>query len=164
MPAEVPADEQAGYDTVVDNVYLKLLTAQPELRSPAPVRRMNTWMKYAAAVVLILVAGGSILLPKVSGVKADSPLSNANTPIQPVTNTNKAILILGNGKQINLESSSTGQLAQQNGSSVTKPEDGQLVYENNNAELNSDAVEFNTVSTPRGGNTRFNYQMAVEYG
>lgn len=63
--------------------------------------------------------------------------------------SNKAILTLGDGSSITLDSAGNGLLASEGGTSVTQSEKGQLVYKLGvNAET---APVFNTVSTPKGG-------------
>jgi transmembrane sensor len=62
---------------------------------------------------------------------------------------NKAILTLGDGSSITLDSAGNGLLASQGGTSVTQSGKGQLVYKSGqNAES---APVFNTVTTPKGG-------------
>ncbi len=62
---------------------------------------------------------------------------------------NKAILTLGDGSSITLDSAGNGLLASQGGTSVTQSGKGQLVYKSGRNIEN--APVFNTVSTPKGG-------------
>lgn len=62
---------------------------------------------------------------------------------------NKAILTLGDGSNITLDSAGNGLLASQGGTSVTQSGKGQLVYQSGQGA--ESAPVFNTVSTPKGG-------------
>lgn len=152
--AAVPEEAQPGHDAILEQVYQNLLAELPELQVTAPVRRMKPWMKYAAAAALLLVAGGGYYFYSSTKEEAGrEQLSNITPAERPTSNNNKnkAILTLGNGKQIVLDASGNGQLAQQTGSLVIKPADGQIVYNSNDSIPSQRAVEFNTVTTPRGG-------------
>ncbi|MCF0072761.1 FecR domain-containing protein [Dyadobacter sp. CY261] len=62
---------------------------------------------------------------------------------------NRAILTLGDGSSITLDSAGNGLLASQGGTSVTQSGKGQLVYKS--SEIPENEPVFNTVSTPKGG-------------
>jgi len=106
------------------------------------------WPKIAAAAVLIFSLG----LYWWSG-KDQSPIAQQSAPTVQLADIppggNKAILTLGDGSSIMLDSAKNGSLASQGSTNVTKSKKGELVY---NASGNSDqAVVFNTVATPKGG-------------
>lgn len=71
---------------------------------------------------------------------------------------NKAVLTLGNGKTIVLDSAKNGLIASQGSSSIVKTNNGELVY--NATPQNKQEVAFNTISTPRGGS----YQVVLPDG
>jgi transmembrane sensor len=71
---------------------------------------------------------------------------------------NKAILTLGDGSTIALDSAANGSLAQQGNSAVVKLAGGQLAYRPTGAA--NDIVVMNTMSTPRGGQ----YQLTLPDG
>jgi transmembrane sensor len=114
----------------------------------APTRRvpeLRRWLPYAAAAVLIVLAGIYFYTaPK----KETAPAAT----IQPVENDaepggNKAILILADGRTIELDSAANGQLAMQGNVAVIK-KDGALTYNSGNS---TGAITYNILSTPRGG-------------
>jgi hypothetical protein len=72
---------------------------------------------------------------------------------------NKAILTLGNGNKIILDSAHNGLLAQQGGSKVIKTDSGKLAY-NNISNEKPTATVYNVLSTPRGGQ----YQLTLPDG
>jgi ferric-dicitrate binding protein FerR (iron transport regulator) len=73
--------------------------------------------------------------------------------------SNKAVLTLANGTTIALDDASNGVVAQEGNSKVLKPEDGQLLYEQ---EDNSEhgPLSYNTLATPRSGQ----YQLILPDG
>jgi hypothetical protein len=74
---------------------------------------------------------------------------------------NKAILTLGNGSTIVLDSAQNGMLANQGGVHVYKSKNGQLVYDVSKYKAGAtDELAYNTISTPRGGQ----YQIMLPDG
>lgn len=119
---------------------------RPRVRS-LPVRR---WL--AAAGILLLVAAAALLWPR------KSPQNFAEAPrIERYKNEvpaggNKALLTLGDGTVIALDSAANGMVTQQGKVRVIKQANGQLSYEiEDGAE---DVVMYNTMRTPRGGEYR----------
>lgn len=115
----------------------------------SPKRR---W-RFAAAAIVILAAGGAAFW----GYQHRSPVSASipQTAIAKSANdvlpgTNRAILTLSNGQQINLDDSKNGVVASQGNMNVTKLADGQLAYNKASEEKSSSAV-YNVLSTPRAG-------------
>ncbi|MCE9538203.1 MAG: FecR domain-containing protein [Bacteroidetes bacterium] len=76
---------------------------------------------------------------------------------------NKAILTLADGSKISLDDAANGLLASQGNIAITKTENGQIVYENNNIDktkfMSSRSVT-NTIQTPKGGK----YQVRLPDG
>lgn len=129
-----------------------------ETVSAAPVIPMTgttprrRWRYFVAATVLFATAGASFwALQQRSATTATAPaqpkLASA-TDAQP--GSNRAVLTLANGQQINLDSSGNGVLASQGNMKVTKLADGQLAY-NKASEEKPTAPAFNVLSTPRAG-------------
>jgi transmembrane sensor len=144
--------EMADYDTgeaihvIFDQLGLKTLHGVRRIRA------MNRWVPVAA--IFIVVIGGIWLFvnekkpgPKVliSGTKKDLP-----------PGTNKAMLTLGDGSTILLDSAHNGQLAQQGNATVVN-HDGHITYSKSGSD---EAVVYNTISTPRGGK----YQLVLRDG
>lgn len=65
--------------------------------------------------------------------------------------SNQATLTLGNGKKINLSHAGKGEIASLQGITIRKTADGQIVYQVAASRSKSALIEYNTVSTPRGG-------------
>ena len=119
---------------------LELVKKRMRQNEKKPIR---LWYRIAAAasILLVLSAGAYWLLHKPT---KESYVVNDIAP-----GGNKAILVLSNGKQITLKGARNGKLAQQGSETVNKTGEGQLVYENNQ-QASSNAVEYNTMITPRG--------------
>ena len=114
------------------------------------VFRRRWWLGAAAVLFIVLGAGAGFLIFK----KGRQPVAALPTQEQRYRNDvapggNKAILTLGNGSTIMLDSAQNGLLSRQGNSKVMKLANGELAYTSvasENAE-----VLYNTVSTPRGG-------------
>jgi ferric-dicitrate binding protein FerR (iron transport regulator) len=64
---------------------------------------------------------------------------------------NKAILTLGNGQKVILDSAGNGTIAFQGNSRITKNDKGEIVYDATAQTNNFSEILFNTISTPNGG-------------
>ncbi|HEX6427073.1 MAG TPA: FecR domain-containing protein [Niastella sp.] len=150
--------ESESMQMTIENWLMQNMTGD-EIPSP-PVSRLRvssrTWWA-AAAVVMLLSGTGYYLFNKqpVSTVATtDAALKNDVAP-----GSNKAVLTLSNGATIALDDASNGMVAQQGNAKVLKPDDGQLVYsqENNNGD---EPLTYNTLATPRSGQ----YQLVLPDG
>jgi transmembrane sensor len=125
------------------------------------VRRLRvgnkTWWA-AAAILVILTGAGYYLFSKQQAATTvagnEAALQNDVAP-----GSNKAVLTLANGTTIDLDDAANGMVAQQGNAKVLKPDDGQLVYtqENNNSD---EPLSYNTLATPRSGQ----YQLVLPDG
>jgi len=98
----------------------------------------------AASIIFVLSIGSYFLLRKGS----DQKIAKINT-YGIVPGDNRLVLILGNGKKIDLTTAKKGQLAMQGQTSITKVNNGQVVYSALNN--SNEDVQFNTVLAPQGG-------------
>ncbi|TDE15223.1 FecR family protein [Dyadobacter psychrotolerans] len=111
--------------------------------------RRYLWAKIAAAAVLILSLGLYWWSGRDQGQLARLSVPAAQ-PADIAPGTNKAVLTLGDGSSIILDSAQNGNLASQGNTSVTKSKKGELVYNNPTGSADQNVV-FNTVTTPKGG-------------
>lgn len=136
----------------------RILPAAPA-ENPSKGRVFRLWPRVAAAavIVLLLSAGGYMLLHRTAAPVAVAP---AAAPVKNdvMPGGNRATLVLANGSTIVLDSAGRGLLAQQGGTSVTKLQDGELLY--NAAGEDHPSAGLNTISTPRGGQ----YQVVLPDG
>ncbi|WP_431210973.1 FecR family protein [Puia sp. P3] len=138
--------EEAG--VVRDRMLMKI---REELGVRVPVRRIG-WRRYGAvaASVLIVAAGGWLLWQR-SGEKTNT-INPVAIAIEARPGGNRAMLTLGNGQRVVLDSAANGLLAMQGSNRVMK-QNGQLDYQAE-AEGKEKTVLYNTLTTPRGGQYR----------
>lgn len=118
-----------------------------------------------AAVLLIICSVGLLIFKKPTQLNDQIQKSiAANKKLAaPVIapGGNKATLTLTDGRVISLDDLSNGEIANKSGISVSKAADGQLVYKIDNSETalanrKNGIIEYNTISTPRGGQYQIN--------
>ena len=150
------AEEEMVGARIYSNVQDVLTSATAERVIPI-WRKKRTWWVAAGTLMLMTTAGYFLLTHK------DPVPQIVQTPkpgIRPVTpGGNKALLTLGDGSVIVLDSAANGALSQQGKTIVLKKQDGELVYQSQH-NGNQDAVAWNTISTPRGGQ----YQVVLPDG
>ncbi|WP_428329403.1 FecR family protein [Mucilaginibacter sp.] len=118
------------------------------------------WLQVAAAV-LVFVTGGLLTVYNTNSLKSTNKLIAKQKATVIVPGGQKAILTMGNGKTIVLDSAANGLLAKTGTSNVLKTHNGQIIY-NTGATANdaADEVSYNTLSTPKGGE----YQVVLPDG
>jgi transmembrane sensor len=139
-----------GTETMADTLYFEFTQ---RLGKQTIVRRLipSNWLSRAAAAVILIglgVGGYEYFHHKQKG----SAVQYAKNDILP--GGNKAILILSNGKQINVTNAVNGKLAQQAGVIISKTAAGQVTYspvKNSNSVQPGNTTEYNTMKTPNGG-------------
>lgn len=114
------------------------INAAAQTPAATPIYR-RLWFRYSAAASLL----AALLLCWALFKPAKTP---AYSVIQP--GGNKAILTLANGQQIALNHAQNGILGQQGAAQIIKVDSGLLSYQ---AAGNSSEIQYNTISTPRGG-------------
>lgn len=73
---------------------------------------------------------------------------------------NRAILTLANGQTVLLDSVDNGSIGHQGGVKILKLDDGQIAYQSHGITNSQEAIQYNTISTPRGGQ----YQLVLQDG
>lgn len=106
-------------------------------------RRMWPWYAAAAAVLGIVATVALWQMRPAPGLQNPQLAAQAILPAG-----SKATLTLGDGSHITLDTAANGRLALQGRTSILKSAAGQLQYDQQG---HSDAVQFNTLATPRGG-------------
>ena len=125
-----------------------------------PVRSISFFRRYrsiAAAIILLIIGVGSyVWLNKRSNSGNDIAKTTLQHDISP--GGNKAVLTLGDGSTITLDSAANGTLAVHGSTKVLKTNKGQLAYNITNEKPTE--VLYNTLTTPRGGQ----YQLVLPDG
>ena len=119
-------------------------------------RSRSTWKRITTNIRLGRVAAAAVLILSLAG--SWYYFTNTGLPEQPQTGMasepdlapggNRAVLTLSNGKQIVLDSASTGMLARQGNTVIHKVEDGLVSYTGEGPRAGQD---FNTITAPAGG-------------
>jgi transmembrane sensor len=129
-------------------------------RKPEAVHAVRQISMAAAAILLL----GSITILYIHNKRRTASIAQvinrsaeAVAPLAP--GGNKAILQLGNGSTIVLDSAHNGLLARQGAARVLKLDSGQLSYQGD-TQAGAHPVVYNTISTPRGGQ----YQLVLPDG
>lgn len=104
----------------------------------------------AAAAVICCLASGIYLLTEKKTAHAPVVARKTTTKNHIVPGGNHAMLTLSNGATILLDNAKNGNLIEQGKTKVVKEDNGKLAYYNN-SDTNNKAIEYNTISTPRGG-------------
>lgn len=151
-------DEAEVWARILKTIDLENASAPVLPASSGKAFRMN--MKYwaVAASVILLLGTGYFHFSKKNTPSLVKAVSEKVIENDLLPGGNKAILTLGDGQQIILDSSENGNLANQGNISVIKLDDGRIAYKDAN-EKPADIV-YNTISTPRGGQ----YQVELADG
>jgi ferric-dicitrate binding protein FerR (iron transport regulator) len=109
------------------------------------LKSFNTrrWM-VAATIVALLIAGAAYLFTNRQQPQRSPVMIAADKDI-PAPAGNKAVITLGNGQQIFLDSNSHGILSQQGGVTISGKPGGEILYSGKD-----DQVSINSITVPRG--------------
>lgn len=129
-----------------------------------PKRKNKNLLILKVAAVLFVLCSAALLLFKRPALEQPKETITAQQQIEaPVIapGGNKATLTLTDGTVVALDDLSNGEIASKSGISVSKTADGQLVYKIDNSETalenrKNGIIEYNTISTPRGGQYQIN--------
>jgi transmembrane sensor len=147
-------EENETYFTTSPAVMLDNITAATH-RPLKPVY----WQRWAAAVLLLIVAGGSwLFFNRDKKINKSTLASAGRLKKEVVPGSNKAVLTLADGATIELDSSLKGKLAQQ-GNINLHISPGLLKYDKNSP-ASTGAISYNILRTPKGGQ----YQLVLPDG
>ena len=135
-------------DLVGQKVREKLFGVQEAKAGPAKVYPM--WYRWAAVAgigLFLLMMAYWLLVPRPVGQPV---VQTATEQSAPKPGGNKAILVLGDGRQIELDSSAQNNLRLQENAAVLNVDQGIITYGRQQGSLNK-GIEFNTLRTPMGG-------------
>ena len=113
-------------------------------------------MVAAAAIALFFVSFGLYFFKTGSETDSLNSLTESSAP-----GGNKAVLILANGKRIDLQDAKSGKLATEGDVLIKKAKDGQLIYDLSRSSASAgEEVTYNAIETPRSGT----YQVILPDG
>lgn len=146
-------DDLVDEQDVRNRIWQKLNDSRKVVEITPRKKANYRWMAAAAVLLIALFAG-------LFFIKGEKPKQQAVTGIaknkqqQIVPGSNKAYLTLANGANIILDDAKNGEIAAKTGIKVSKTANGVLVYhftKTSPEAVASAAPEFNTITTPRGG-------------
>lgn len=129
-------------------------------KKPVPVKQIServagryfSLIRYAASI-LLLIGLSVVVYHFVNQTEGLSGKQLSHTSIDDIEpGYNKAILTLGDGSTIVLDSTKQGEIARQGNASITIRDDGEIRYDPKGNF--TDKVLYNTMQTPRGGQYR----------
>lgn len=116
--------------------------------------KVSLWPRIVAAASILLVLGTALYFFYANPDHVKSIGRIAASAIKP--GSNKAFLTLADGSRISLNDVANGQLASQAGITITKTQNGQLIYTIADQKTDVTENEYNTIETPRGGQYQIN--------
>ena len=131
-----------------------------KINSPYKQRTSKSFYKYAAAAVLIIaVTSGLIFSAKNWKEPANSIVQNAKkVDIRP--GKEQATLTLSDGSKILLDNAKNENILEEEGLTISKTKDGQLIYKTSGILISDKAVAYHTIETARGNQ----YQLLLPDG
>lgn len=139
-------------DTLQSRIYEEIKAKTVDVTGK-PNRQLWTWAGIAASFLVVILLGlyyypgkpEEVLIAKEPVIEEQDILPGGN----------KATLILSDGSKIVLDNKTNGILTEQDGVTVEKAADGQLVYTFTGNKKHADA-QYNTIETPVGGQYQLN--------
>lgn len=145
LPGEI-AELEGLKSRIAGKIFAEIPQAKPVL----PLYRRTFFRVAAAAAILIIVLTGSYFLfveRKSPGMEKPG-LAGKDTDV-PSPQTNRATLLLADGRTIFLDSALDGELAASGNIKLVKLGDGQIAYQAVTGEKPA-GMEYNTLTNPRG--------------
>ncbi|WP_316810745.1 FecR family protein [Pedobacter heparinus] len=139
-------DNGTDYLSLEDEIWTELKKRNKKQSRPA-------WYRYAAAAAVISLIFSVLYFSDFGSIRSSKTTYSQNKIIP---GTNKAVLVLADGSEIDLNDAKSGLLRKQAGVSITKAAGGQLVYEILPAAADASAGSYNTLVTPKGGQFQLN--------
>lgn len=141
---------------VEENYQATLLNIQQSKNN----KRLIPFYKYAAAAVLFIgFVSGYLYLSK-DKVTTHNQLIVKGKELDVLPGVDQAILTLADGSKIVLDNAKNEKLVEKNGLTISKTEDGQLVYQVSNVTPKGTTVAYNTIETAKGNQ----YQILLPDG
>ena len=141
---QVAAGRQELDTAVSDRMRGRLLTA---IRTPKQAQVIEWKRWWAAAAILVLVLTGGYFY--FTGRPAITPVAISTGHDVNAPANSRAMITLGNGTQVYLDSVASGQLARQGNTRLVKLPGGQVAYQSDENSINT-AVMYNTLTNPLG--------------
>lgn len=130
---------------------IRMINQEEDSREDIVVKRIVPWYRIAAiASVLILVSITSYLFLRSNQDELSDQVVESHIVQDLAPGGDKAFLTLADGSVISLDSIK-GELFLMSGMTVRKTAEGKIVYDVSSTSGNEEGLEYNQISTPRGG-------------
>lgn len=125
------------------------------------LRSRRRWYWVAASVLFVALISLLMFLPGSKNEEAGlAKKENKLYKDDIAPGGNRATLTLADGSTIILDSANNGAISKQGNTTVIKLSDGQVAYKPSNLNLQPSTINYNTITTPRGGQ----YQLELADG
>lgn len=147
LSQEKSLSEKEDFEHLSEELWQKTLVAA-KLRSPKK-KIFRYWPAAAvAACISIFILAGIHFVTGHKQMQLTRAYHHTLPSHEIVPGSNKAILILANGKQLSLTDEKEGLIVKDHHATINKTDSGQIKY---TTSANNDQPLFNTLVTPRGG-------------
>lgn len=140
-------DEGSNFLYLKDEIWSNTLERSGLAIKPTS-KRLTMWPRIAAAAVIFIALGTALYF--YTGGGRQQP-NNSTVAADVAPGGNKAILTLANGRKVVLNDIAKGEISKQSGISVSKSNEGELIYTVLDDEDESAESTINTIATPKGG-------------
>ena len=130
------------------------------IRQSKNSKRVIPFYKYVAAAVLFIGFVSGYLYLSRDKVTTHNQLIVKGKELDVLPGVDQAILTLADGSKIVLDDAKNEKLVEKNGLTISKTEDGQLVYQVSNVTPKGTTVAYNTIETAKGNQ----YQIVLPDG
>jgi hypothetical protein len=147
------SDEANSDEVLKEKIYNRLSAS---ISREEKVKPMFPWKAIAAAAAVLLVVASGFLYFNGRLSQRNKPLAVAAEKKRVIKQdlppgSNKAVLILGDGREVELNKATEGPIAAQGNTTVNKSGNGQLIYQLTDKLPTTSSAVFNTLAIPRGG-------------
>lgn len=138
--------EAGGEDKLRELLYNRF--TQRISRVPA-IRQMQTWYRIAAILCVFISIAFLFFFREDAAIKQTAQHTNKPAVISP--GEDRAVLTMADGRQLVLDSSANGELANEQGVQISKSGSGKLLYKYDGSTISNAALQWNTMAIPRAG-------------
>lgn len=151
------AKPESFYTSQEEEAFYQKLIGSGQFRKKSRRIQLRPFYRYMAAAVAVFILSAGLYFYFIRQNQAVASRFAANDILP---GGNKAMLILSNGKKINLGDAANGQLLSESGIAVSKTADGQIRYTVKESTGKAGTPLENTIVTPKGGQ----YQVVLPDG
>lgn len=147
-PAATEIEERQVYNRMLSNIDQHIDASYPQ---PVP---LSKWYYIAAAAAIFMIGSFATVLYLDKAAPEKIQVLTFKNDVKP--GGNKAILKLADGSELVLDGATKDSFAHQQGLNIAQIGDGQLAFDKQpkDAQTDSGAPKYNTISTPKGGQYR----------